>query len=266
MADLSCQFRTTQDEIIILGTVIGPPESAGFPCQHRAHAKQMTDIIVAPQQIQIKIRFKMRLKMLFSLEIHLVLIAVHRIQGRILPKHRCQLIQGIRCQQIIMIQQADKFPFCHLQRRIGVSRNAAVGRKMGVPHPGILFGIFPDHSFRRRIVSAAVRQTKLQMRIALLQHRFDHFPQKPFRRPVDGHQHGDQRSFLIFTFFSLPLQFSLRRQMGRKPAFIASLCLSDFLMLQRLSHQTAGAIFFSIRSCTCDQILPFHNQKVTSPS
>ena len=266
MADLSRQFCTAQDEIIILGTVIGPPESAGFARQHCPHAKQMTDIIVTPQQIQIEIRFEMGLKMPGAPEIHLVLVTVHRIQGRILSKRRRQLIQGIRCQQIIVIQQADKFPFCHLQRRIGVSRDAAVGRKMGVPHPGILFGIFPDHSFRRRIVSAAVRQTKLQMRIALLQHRFDHFPQKPFRRPVDGHQHREQRPALILTFFSLPLQFSLRRQMGRKPAFITGLCLSDFLMLQRLSHQTTGAVFFSIRSCACDQILPFHNQKVTSPS
>ena len=266
MADLSRQLRAAQDEIIILGAVIGPAKSPGLSGQHRTHAEQMADVIVAPQQIQVEIRFEMRLEMLFSLEIHLVLIAVHRIQRRILPKRLRQLIQGIRCQQVVVIQQADKFAPGHLQRRVGVAGNASVGRKLFIAHPIIVPGILPDHGFRCRVLPAAVRQAKFQMGITLVQHRLDHFPQEPLRRPVNGHQHRDQRPVLCFAFFSLPLPFSLRRQMGRKPAFIASLCLSDFLMLQRLSHQTSGAVFFSICGCARDQILPFHNQKVTSPS
>ena len=86
----------------------------------------MTDIIICPQQIQIEIRFKMRLKMFFQICCHFVLIRIKKSGLRIFIQFLYHLIQCIRRKQIILIQKTNIGSGSFLYRCICIFRNSSV--------------------------------------------------------------------------------------------------------------------------------------------
>ena len=60
MADLLRLLRTTENEVIILCSVVFLTEATYLRCQIVADYKQMADIVDAAEQIDIEIRLKMR--------------------------------------------------------------------------------------------------------------------------------------------------------------------------------------------------------------
>ena len=61
MCDLLCLFHTAEQKFVVLRTVKFFLLSAHFMHQYAFYNQKMADIIVCTQQIQIKIRFKIRL-------------------------------------------------------------------------------------------------------------------------------------------------------------------------------------------------------------
>ena len=66
------KLAENKKEIVILGTVKLLPESSDFLNNASARHKEMTDIVIGAQQIQVEIRFQMRLKMFIQF-FHLIL-------------------------------------------------------------------------------------------------------------------------------------------------------------------------------------------------
>ena len=70
----------------------------------------MRDIVIGAQQVDAEIRFEVRLKMFCQIRRHLVFIRIHHIRILKLCDRLRNLIQCIRCKQIIVVQQTDKVP------------------------------------------------------------------------------------------------------------------------------------------------------------
>ena len=79
-----CGFYTAKNKIIILSSIKLFSEAPYFTDQYASYHKQMADIIIRPQQIQIKIRFHIRRQMLVPFAVYFVLICIHRINPVIL--------------------------------------------------------------------------------------------------------------------------------------------------------------------------------------
>ena len=82
MADLLRLLRTTENEVIILRSVVFLTEAAHLRCQIVADYKQMADIVDAAEQIDIEIRLKMRIKQSAAVHIQLILIRIEAVTSR----------------------------------------------------------------------------------------------------------------------------------------------------------------------------------------
>ena len=109
-------------QIVILGTVKFFPKSQLFH-QLRFHNKKMTNIIIAQKQIQIKLHLSVRFIEQGHFSVSLILIRI-KYPGKSPALLSFPLnglhhsIEGVRLQNIIMIQQTDITPFRPLQRLI----------------------------------------------------------------------------------------------------------------------------------------------------
>ena len=125
MTDFPSLLYTAKDKIIVLSPVIFPPESAHFSDKFFSNHKKMGNIIIGAEQIQIKVRLKMRLKVFSQISCHLVLIRIEDVNLLFFqPFHHP--VQSLGSQQIIMIQKPHKSSRSHKKCFIGVLRNSKI--------------------------------------------------------------------------------------------------------------------------------------------
>ena len=143
MADHLCLFHTPENKVIVLRAVILSAKTTRLPNQRRPRHKKMGNIVIGPQKIQIKIRFKMGLKMLGKVCRYLIFIRINHIHQRIffplqmLVHHFHHPIERLRRQKIVMIQKPQKFSLCHGECFIGIFRDSQIFLQFFHFDPGI---------------------------------------------------------------------------------------------------------------------------------
>ena len=122
-------------------------------------------------------------------------------------------------QNIIMIKQSDVLSGCQLQTLIGISRNSFVFQKLVIHDASICFGfIFLYHLCDISMcIIRAVCQTQFPVRIGLIHHRIDHFPQEFLGRIKQRHQntdlHSPRKVCILLRFPPCPVRKALRSEL-----------------------------------------------------
>ena len=98
-------LHTSENEIIVLCAVKLSAKASHLFHQTFTHHKEMTDIVIRSEQIQIKIRLQVRLKMLTQVHRHLILIRIDHIRVLLLQSLN-HLVERIRRQQVIVVQKS----------------------------------------------------------------------------------------------------------------------------------------------------------------
>ena len=106
MDDSLCFLTTPQDQIKILCSIIFRTECTHLIQNCSFYNKNMTDIIILSEPEQIKIRFEIRLKIMFSIHADLIFICIDHI-SIFLSDRFYNMKKCIRCKNIIMITEHD---------------------------------------------------------------------------------------------------------------------------------------------------------------
>ena len=204
---------------MILCSVELLPESSNLADHRLSDYKKMADIVVGAQQIQIEIRLQMRLKMFAQIRCHFIFICIYCIQLRILFQYPCNLIQGIWCKQVIMIQNSCKLSFCHLKCGIRIPRNSQILSEFLYTYTTVFLRVFIQHPFHRFIVRTSVGNTQFPVRISLCQKRIYHLSEKKLRCMVCRNCNAQQR-FTGKSVSTLSLKLFFIRHIGFIPRTI----------------------------------------------
>ena len=127
-------------------------------------------------------------EIIFSVLVTFIFIGIQKL--RAYPSALCFrdcyriFIQGIRCQQVVMVKQPGIQSRCMLKRFVGITGNPFIFRKSDITYPLVLVGI---HNLFYRLIPAGVRQYQLKAAIGLCQYGVYHFPQVVLRCPVRGY-------------------------------------------------------------------------------
>ena len=134
----------------------------------------MTNIIHAAKQIRIIIRFKVWIKIFFSIHADLIFIRIQHINGFILIQRLCKFEKCFWRYNIIMINQYDIIPLHKCQCLIRIARNSFIlcqGNKFYFRICGrILF-----QPSGQTAICTAIRKTQFPVRISLFFNGMDHF-------------------------------------------------------------------------------------------
>ena len=247
-------FAAAENKIKILGSVKFFPEISRLLCHLSFYCKNMTDIIIIPETEQIKIRFKMRIKIMLSVHADLVLICVNHISILII---NClyNLKQRIWLQSIVMITEHQVFPSGKLHGLIGVHRNTTVGFQLFITDPYLMSVIF-FQKLMNVFVRASVCQTKLPVSIGLFSDGLDQLLQIGKGRTVKRDHNTDQRLSVKRSMLLLPCLTPVQR-MAFQPLFIIS--LSVFLTVQKPVKKTFWFLLFT-KLLNIDFINLFHRR------
>ena len=180
-------FNASEDKIVILSAVVLTPEASGLDRNRGLNGKQMADIVIAAQQIYIKIRLLMVVKIPCTRRIYLILIGIYglipvpvyiAVTDKPLIQHIHYLIKGIRRQDVIMIEHSHIITARHNKSTVRIARYAPVCVKPLILYliRGVLikrFLIFLN-TVLNGIILTAVRNAKLPVIIGLLNDRSHH--------------------------------------------------------------------------------------------
>ena len=168
----------------------------------------MTDIIVGSQVVDRIIRLEMHGQHVVDAVTGKSRLVTVKIIRPLDVYHLYIIIENLRVQDIVMIQQADVSSLRKRQAGIGISGNSQILFQPLIHDAGIGVCIFLYHLlYIGMFPVGSVRQTELPVGIGLLHHRLDHVAQKPLRRIVKRSQNADRHricknlSPLRFSFF-----------------------------------------------------------------
>ena len=184
----------------------------------------MTDIIVGSQVVDRIIRLEMHGQHVVDAVTGKSRLVTVKIIRPLDVYHLYIIIEDLRMQDIIMIQQTDVSSLRKRQAGIGISGNSQILFQPLIHDAGIGVCIFLYHLlYIGMFPVGSVRQTELPVGIGLLHHRLDHVAQKTLRRIVKRSQNADRHR--ICKNLS-PLRFSFFRTRKRGaswPAFLLPL-------------------------------------------
>ena len=129
MRNLVRCLGTAEHQVMILTAVKALPQAADFLHQFPANYRQVADVVAAAQIIRAVIRLIVGLVVPSTVFIHLVFIGENHIR-LILQDSLCHLIQGICCQQIVVVTKGNPSSFCHADGQVGVAGDAFVNFSM----------------------------------------------------------------------------------------------------------------------------------------
>ena len=142
-------FQKTQRKIIILRSIKLRPQKPGFPDNTRPVYSQMVRIHHGEKCVRRPVRFKERIMSPGSILRQLVFITVYKVQLRILIQFSGHLIQCIRCQNIVTVQEGDKVTLCPGNTIVRCPSNPAVLFPVDNVDPLALLVVFQDFSHGR---------------------------------------------------------------------------------------------------------------------
>ena len=126
VVNLSRRLHTPENKVIVLGSVKFLAESSCSGRQIVADHKQMADIVDAPKQINVKIRFKVGIEQRPAVHVHLVLVRVNHVCLRMLVDGLHHLVEGVGRKGIVVIRQHDKVSCRHIHGRVCIAGNSLV--------------------------------------------------------------------------------------------------------------------------------------------
>ena len=156
-----------EDEVIVLGAVIGRVKLPDRVEKALPHRKEVTDIVDGAEQIRVKVRLKMRVKERAAVHVELVLVGIKAVGLRLLHNGLGKGEERLGRQNVVVVAEHDKITCREGKRRIRIARNAAVLAEHRIAHSRIARRIVPENSLRVLPGAAAVRETDLELRIGL---------------------------------------------------------------------------------------------------
>ncbi len=170
---LSCFLAQTKNKLEILSSIVGSIQLSHLVNQCLFDQKEMTDIIVTAKKIVIKIRFKMRIKELRTIGIHLILVRVDHKSIRVLVIKLDILIESIRCQGIIMIIESDKITGSKIHRLVHIPCDSIVFCQSGKTDFFIV-SVMLFYIIFHLVIGTSIGNTKLPVTVGLSLYRLDH--------------------------------------------------------------------------------------------
>ena len=153
---------------------------------------------------------------------HLVLVGIEHLTAGMGPDRPGRLIQRVRSQKVIMVQQTYKIAPGHPEALIGILRNTLVLSQVTDTDARILLRVLFQDPPDRQILRTGIGDAQLPLRVGLGGDRIHHLPQKSFRRAV--HRHDDAETDRIpKTVFFLFFQLFFSRAVQGIPLFVGDL-------------------------------------------
>ena len=150
-------LAAAKDQVKILCSVIFPAKCSCLIQNRSFYHENMTDIIILSESEQVKIRFKVWLKVMLSIHTDLIFIRIDRIcfflSDRLYNMKKC-----IRRKNIIVIAEHDILSHCKLNGCICIFGNTFVFFQLLIRDADFLF-VFFSQEFADFISLAAVCQT-----------------------------------------------------------------------------------------------------------
>ena len=151
MTDLPVAFTATQDHIVALRTIILTMKASVRQHKLSPCHKQMGNIIICTQQVDIEFRFESRFQIMTSIFCHPVFIGINHIIAFSLQSIH-HPVQGILRQDIVMIQQCNIRSFCRLQCPVTVPGNSKIFFHFYVLDSRFILHILPDNALRLQTI------------------------------------------------------------------------------------------------------------------
>ena len=167
-----------QDHVVILTAVEFRAEQGHTFQQFSVKSAEMTDVIIRPQIIRRKIRFKMQgdhvVDGLIALKSRLITV---NIIGSLFTDHLHILIKHTGMQHIVVVKQGNVITGSHIQTGIGIAGNPLVLNQFPISYPCIFRRIFlTDLPYLIMFCVGTVRQAQLPSRIRLSRYRLHGLP------------------------------------------------------------------------------------------
>ena len=105
------------------------------------------------------------------------------------------LMQRIRCQQIIMIQQSDVVSGCTQDPCVGILRDPQIVFQGEIYDPRVLKAFCDPPQL---ICTGCIRKHQLPGGVCLIDQRPDHLPQKILRGPIQRHHDTESPAAVLF--------------------------------------------------------------------
>ena len=181
-----------QNHIVILASIVLAAEHAGLVQQMSGKSGKMTDIVIAPQIVNGKVRFEVQHNhVIDAVALERNLIAVNVIRARLIDGLHILVKHG-RMQNVIMVQKSDIIAGGHLQALVRVAGDSFVVIQHAVKDTGIFRRIFSaDLSHIGMLVIASVSQTQLPVLVGLIFYTVQKLRQKLFRCIIKRRQNTE---------------------------------------------------------------------------
>ena len=154
----------------------------------------MRDVIVATQQVEVEIRLEVRGNVL-ALLVEEILIAVERVERRVLPDALSVLEQRKRIERVVVVEENDVVAASLLDADVGVRRDASVIGQLD--HLDAIVIERVEGGRELLILRAGIQQKQLPIAVELPLHRANHVTQKVKRRAEQWNDDAEPRAKAI---------------------------------------------------------------------
>ena len=182
-----------QRQVPILAAFVADPEPAEFADERGAIDGQMRDVVLAREQVGEEVRLEVG-GMAVAVPVDLVLVAVDEIGLGPGVEQGGDLVEGVRRQRVVMVEQGDPFAGGEGERGIGGGGDVPVlSRRKTTLIRRSARGVALEQRPHVRRGRGVVGDAQLPVRIRLRQHRIDGLGQPLLRGVVDRQHDRDHR-------------------------------------------------------------------------
>ncbi len=185
-------FGDAQHEVPILAAVETGPQPAGVPHALGSKDGQVTDVVLADEEIRVPVGFEMRI-VAPAVLIQMILVRVNQLGIRMGGDLGGDHVKGVRCQRIIMIEEGDVLAAGHGERAVRCGDDAAVVASHLDTDPRIGGGGLGEDRRDLRAGRGIIGDAEVPIRINLRPDRRDRRAEMRRIGVVDRHYHRDAR-------------------------------------------------------------------------
>ena len=204
-------FGGAEDEVVVLGTVIGAAlvdllavgSGLGDGVKEAAAGdEEVADVIHGTEQVRVEVGLEVRLEVVDVLEVDLILVGIEDLDVRVGVDRADTLIEGLRLELVVMVGEDDEVTGRHADRGVGVLRDAEVLRESRIAEAAVCGGILSEDLLRctalcRVVLDLRVRgrvyEADLELRVGLLTDRVEHAAEELLRGRVNRDHDGEGR-------------------------------------------------------------------------
>ena len=210
-----------EEQIPVLRPIRIGSESPHLTDEGRAEHRQVGQIVRGQHCLGRPRRFEDGMRRNLAIGRQDVVVRIDHIGLRLVVQRLRYGKKSMGLEHVVVVEQSHELTLRHLERDVGVPRNAEIARQAPDPQARITAGIVLQQIGHGRRGGAAVHQAQLPVRIALREHRIEHGAQGVDRGVVGRSDDADQWA-MGKARHRLALTFEVLRGggMARSPSLI----------------------------------------------